>query len=78
VVITETFAQPSGIRYEENYHWVRADGDILVMGRDDFARQMAGEFVYIQLPFEGKKLKKGKKLKIEGISGRGGILLHVN
>ena len=52
---------PDDLYYEENHYWIRVEGDLLVMGMDDFAQQMAGEIVYVQLPFEGKKLKKGKK-----------------
>ena len=55
------YNMPDDLYYEENHCWIRVEGDILVMGMDDFAQQMAGEIVYVQLPFEGKKLKKGKK-----------------
>jgi glycine cleavage system H protein len=58
---------------------VRVEGDILVMGMDDFAQQMAGEIVYIQLPFEGKKLKKGKKFaKVESGKWLGKVYAPVN
>ena len=56
------YNMPDDLHYEENHYWVRVEGDFLVMGMDDFAQQMAGEIVYIQLPFEGKKLKRGKSL----------------
>jgi hypothetical protein len=52
------YSMPDDLHYEENHYWVRVDGGFLVMGMDDFAQKMAGEIVYIQLPFEGKKLKK--------------------
>ncbi|MCP4750546.1 MAG: glycine cleavage system protein H [Proteobacteria bacterium] len=52
---------PDDLHYEENHFWVKTEGDLLVMGMDDFAQQMAGEIVFVQLPFEGKKLKTGKK-----------------
>jgi glycine cleavage system H protein len=58
---------------------VRVDGDLLVMGMDDFAQQMAGEIVYVQLPFEGKKLKKGKKFaKVESGKWLGKVYAPVN
>ena len=60
---------PDDLYYEENHFWVKEDGDDLIMGMDDFAQKMAGEIVYIQLPDEGKKIKRGKKFaKVE--SGR--------
>ena len=52
---------PDDLHYEENHFWVKEEGDVMVMGMDDFARQMAGEIVYVQLPNEGKKLTQGKK-----------------
>ena len=57
----EGYHMPDDLHYEENHYWVKKDGDELIMGMDDFAQKMAGEIVYVQLPFEGKKLKKGKK-----------------
>ena len=57
---------PNDLYYEEHHCWVKVEGVILVMGMDDFAQQMAGEIVFVQLPFEGKKLKAGKKFaKVE-------------
>jgi glycine cleavage system H protein len=65
--------------YDRDHYWVRVDGDVLVMGMDDFAQQMAGEIVYVQLPFDGKKLKKGKKFaKVESGKWLGKILAPVN
>jgi glycine cleavage system H protein len=60
------YNMPDDLYYEEHHFWVRVDGDILVMGMDDFAQRLAGQIVYIQLPFEGKALKAGKKFaKVE-------------
>jgi glycine cleavage system H protein len=73
------YSMPDDLHYEENHYWVRTEGDILVMGMDDFAQQMAGEIVYIQLPFEGKKLKKGKKFaKVESGKWLGKVYAPVN
>ena len=52
---------PDELYYEQNHFWVRQEGDVIVMGMDDFAQKMAGEIVYIQLPSEGKALKQGVK-----------------
>jgi glycine cleavage system H protein len=52
---------PEDMHYEENHFWIKPEGDLMVMGMDDFAQKMAGEIVYIQLPNEGKKLTQGKK-----------------
>ena len=60
------YNMPEDLYYEKNHFWVRDDGEILIMGMDDFAQILAGEVVYVQLPDEGKILKAGKKFaKIE-------------
>ena len=52
---------PEDLYYEENHVWIKDEGDLLVMGMDDFGQKMAGEIVYIKLPDEGKILKRGKR-----------------
>ncbi len=75
----ENYNMPDELYYEENHFWIRDDGDVLVMGMDDFAQNMAGEVVYVQLPDEGKKLKKGKKFaKIESGKWLGKAFAPVN
>ncbi len=55
------YNMPLELYYEENHYWVKIDGDSILIGMDDFAQQLAGEIVFVQLPSEGKKLRKGKK-----------------
>jgi glycine cleavage system H protein len=60
------YNMPEDLYYEKNHFWVKVEGDLIVMGMDDFAIKMAGEIVYVQLPEEGKELSAGKKFtKIE-------------
>ena len=73
------YTMPDDLYYEEHHFWVKMEGDTLVMGMDDFAQQMAGEVVYVQLPFEGKKLKAGKKFaKVESGKWVGTVYAPVN
>jgi glycine cleavage system H protein len=73
------YRMPDDLHYEQNHYWVKMEGDILVMGMDDFAQQMAGEIVYAQLPFEGKKLTAGKKFaKVESGKWVGKVFAPVN
>ena len=75
----QEYNMPDELYYEENHYWVRVEGDNLVIGMDDFAQQMAGEIVYVQLPFEGKKLKKGKKFaQVESGKWLGKVFAPVN
>jgi glycine cleavage system H protein len=60
------FNLPDELYYEENHFWLLPEEDLIIMGMDDFARKLAGEIVYVQLPEDGKVLKAGKKFaKIE-------------
>jgi glycine cleavage system H protein len=70
---------PDELYYEENHFWVRPDGDIVVMGMTDFAQNMAGKIVFVQLPDAGKVLTKGKKFaKIESGKWVGKVFAPVN
>ncbi|MBT6341652.1 MAG: glycine cleavage system protein GcvH [Desulfobacula sp.] len=70
---------PENLFYEEHHYWVMVEDDILKMGMDDFAQKMAGEIVFVQLPFEGKRLKKGKKFtKVESGKWVGKVFAPVN
>ena len=55
------YDMPDDLYYDEHHFWIRSEGDILVMGMNDFAQQLAGQVVYVQLPFDGKILQAGKK-----------------
>ena len=75
----EGYNMPDDLHYEEHHYWVKIEGDILVMGMDDFAQQMAGEIAFVQLPFEGKKLTTGKKFaKVESGKWVGKVFAPVN
>ena len=73
------YNMPEDLYYDENHFWVRDEGDTLLMGMDDFAQILAGEIVYVQLPEDGKKLKKGKRFaKVESGKWLGKVLAPVN
>ena len=73
------YHMPDELHYEENHFWVKEEGEVLVMGMDDFAQKMAGEIVYVQLPEEGKELTVGKKFaKIESGKWLGKVFAPVN
>lgn len=70
---------PEDLHYEKNHYWVRTEGDILIMGMDDFAQQMAGDIVFVKIPFAGKKLKLGKKFaQVESGKWLGKVYAPVN
>jgi glycine cleavage system H protein len=56
----EGYEFPEGLYYEKNHFWAKVEGDLVVMGMNDYAQKMAGDIVYVGLPPEGKKLTQGK------------------
>ena len=53
---------PDELYYEPNHTWARVEGDTVVVGLNDFAQKLAGEFVSIDLPSPGKKVQQGKPI----------------
>jgi glycine cleavage system H protein len=57
---------PDDLYYDPDHYWSKLEGGLVVMGMDDFAQKLAGDLVFVQLPFEGKKVQAGKKFaKVE-------------
>jgi glycine cleavage system H protein len=70
---------PEKLYYDANHCWVKKEGELLVLGLDDFGQKLAGEIVYVQVPPEGTKVKKGKTIgKIESGKWLGNILSPVD
>lgn len=44
---------PEELGYTARHLWVRADGDTVVIGITDFARQQLGEILFVDLPDAG-------------------------
>jgi glycine cleavage system H protein len=75
----EGYNMPEALYYEENHFWVKEDGDLLVMGMDDFAQKVAGKIVFVQLPEPGKMLEAGKRFaKVESGKWLGKVNAPVN
>ncbi len=51
---------PSDSRYTKEHEWVRAEGDIGVIGITDHAQKELGDIVYVNLPKVGARAEKGK------------------
>ncbi len=73
------YQMPEELYYEKNHYWVRVEENLLVMGMDDFAQKMAGDIVFVKIPFAGKKLKAGKKFaQVESGKWLGKVYAPVN
>ncbi|MDZ7611203.1 MAG: glycine cleavage system H protein [Candidatus Moranbacteria bacterium] len=50
---------PEDLLYNEDYSWAKVDGDTAALGIVGPAASRVKEFVFVQLPEVGEKLKKG-------------------
>jgi|SRR5215469_8567227 glycine cleavage system H protein len=53
---------PENFRYTKEHEWVRAEGDVGVVGITHHAQDQLGDIVYIDLPKVGTSVEQGKSL----------------
>ena len=53
-----------GLRYTKDHDWVRVDAGVATIGITDYAQQMLGELVYVELPDVGREYAGGDELAI--------------
>jgi glycine cleavage system H protein len=51
---------PENLLYNQDYSWVKIDGDTATLGIIGPAASRVEEFVFVQLPEAGQKLKQGE------------------
>ena len=58
----EDFEFPNDLKYNDDYSWIRVvdeDNGIVSVGISDFGAKLVKQFVFIDLPEKGKRIKKG-------------------
>jgi glycine cleavage system H protein len=59
---------PDDLRYTKEHEWVRVDGDVGTIGITDYAQDMLGDVVYLDLPAAGATVaQSGKMGEIESV-----------
>ncbi len=53
---------PEDRLYDHFHNWVRMEGRLAVQGMTDYALQMAGAILYIELPRVGRQVEQGEQL----------------
>jgi glycine cleavage system H protein len=53
-----------GLLYTKNHEWARIDADIATIGITDYAQQMLGELVFVELPDIGKECAGNDELAV--------------
>ena len=53
-----------GLLYTKNHEWARIDAGVATIGITDYAQQMLGELVFVELPRVGKQCAGNDELAI--------------
>lgn len=51
---------PTDLRYTEDHHWVRPDGELVTLGITQIAVDGLGAIGFVQLPYAGELFKTGQ------------------
>ena len=59
MVKVKEYDVPEDLLFHPQHMWVRVEGDLAVVGVDDFTQKAAGEVTYVELPGEGDAFEAG-------------------
>ncbi|NMC60474.1 MAG: glycine cleavage system protein GcvH [Candidatus Methanofastidiosa archaeon] len=63
-----TYSFRNDLLYSKTHEWVKIEGDICIVGINDYAQREIGEIAYIELPAIGTELKQfGILCQIESV-----------
>ncbi len=63
---------PADLKYNNDYSWIKIDGDTATIGITEPAAKKVKEFVFIKLPEKGKKIKQGENyVSLEAVKWSG-------
>lgn len=67
------------MKYTEEHEWLRADGDVYVVGITKHATEQLGDLVFVELPEVGDTVAKGDEIVvIESVKAASDILAPVD
>ncbi len=52
------------VKYTEDHEWVKADGDVYVIGISAHAAEQLGDVVFVELPEVGKTFARGDEMAV--------------
>ncbi|MCP4609178.1 MAG: glycine cleavage system protein GcvH [Planctomycetes bacterium] len=53
-----------GLLYTKDHEWARIDAEVATIGITDYAQQMLGELVFVELPDMGKECRVNDELAV--------------
>jgi glycine cleavage system H protein len=65
--------------YNEDHEWLKVEGNVAYFGITDYAQDMLGGIVYVEMPDEEDEVEKGESfITIESVKAATDILSPVN
>lgn len=55
---------PEDLRYTGKHEWIRTEGEYGTVGITDYAQQMLGDIVFVELPELGTLIRKGESFGV--------------
>ncbi|MDY0103676.1 MAG: glycine cleavage system protein GcvH [Lentimicrobium sp.] len=52
---------PGNLRYTEDHEWIKADGEVAIVGVTDHAQKELGDIVFVEVETEGENLDANEK-----------------
>jgi glycine cleavage system H protein len=53
-----------GLLYTKDHEWAKIDGDVATVGITDYAQEMLGELVFVELPPVGKEYASHEEMAV--------------
>ncbi len=67
------------MKYTEEHEWLRADGDVYVVGITTHATEQLGDLVFVEMPDVGDTVSKGDEIVvIESVKAASDILAPID
>ncbi len=67
-----------GLYYTKDHEWVKAEGEIALVGISDFAQHQLGDIVYVELPEVGDEFEKEEAFAaVESVKAASDVYLPV-
>lgn len=55
---------PAGLKYTKEHEWIKAEGNVGIVGITHFAQDQLGDVVFVELPAVGRVLKQGEQFGV--------------
>lgn len=69
---------PTELKYASTHVWLREEDDHLVIGVTDYAQELLGDLVYVELPEVGETIQPGARCAVvESVKSASDVILPI-